>query len=412
MNTELFIAKRIFGARNGKTRISRPAVTIAQWGVAVGIIVMTVSVCITVGFKHEIRDKIAGFGGHIQIINNESDENGSRPLTITQAETDSLRDTRDIAHVQTFIQKPGLIMAGDEYEGIVMKGIGSNYDTRFFASHITEGTLPHFTDTASSGSIVLSRTLAKRLDAAIGDKVNIYFMQNGIKARRPTVAAIYETHYTDMDNILVLTDIYTLRRIGNWDSDKYTGVEIYIDDYSTLNATRDSLLPFIGDIATAHDESVYVPTIEELNPHMFSWLNVLDRTVWIILVLVLGISGFTIISGLLILILEKTSFIGTLKAIGAKNFSIRKIFLYYAMFIIGRGMLYGNATALFLCFIQQQSGIIGLDPEMYYMDSVPVEFTWWLIPMNIAIFIISVAMLVVPSMLISRIDPTKAIKFE
>lgn len=412
MNTELFIAKRIFGARNGMARISKPAVTIAQWGVAVGIIVMTVSVCITVGFKNEIRDKITGFGGHIQITNNESDENGSRPLTITQSEADSLRASDGISHVQTFIQKPGLVMAGDEYEGVILKGIGNDYDTRFFASHIKEGTLPHFSDTASSGSILLSRTLAARLDAGIGDKVNIYFMQNGIKARRPKIAGIYETHYSDMDNLLILTDMHTLRRIGNIDSDKYSGVEIYIDDYTSLSSTRDSLLPLISRIAASHNESLYVPTIEESNSHMFSWLNVLDRTVWIILVLVLGISGFTVISGLLILILEKTSFIGTLKALGARNLSIRKIFLYYAMFIIGRGMIYGNVIALALCLVQKHGRIIALDPGMYYMDSVPIEFTWWLLPMNIAMFTISVAMLVIPSMLISRIEPTKAIKFD
>ena len=191
-----------------------------------------------------------------------------------------------------------------------------------------------------------------------------------------------------------------------------SGIEIVIDDYNRLEETRSNILPTINSIAENNGQRLFVQTIEEANPHMFAWLDVLDQTVWIILVLVLGIAGFTMVSGLLILILEKTNLIGILKAIGAKDISIRRIFLYYATFIIGRGMLLGNIIGLSLCLIQQQTKLIKLDPSMYYMDSVPIEFTWWLLPMNIVMFILSVAMLVVPSMLISRIEPTKAIKFE
>ena len=237
-------------------------------------------------------------------------------------------------------------------------------------------------------------------------------MHNGIKARRMTLAAIYETHLNEVDDILAITDIYTTRRLNNWEKNMSSGIEIVIDDYNRLEETRSNILPTINSIAENNGQRLFVQTIEEANPHMFAWLDVLDQTVWIILVLVLGIAGFTMVSGLLILILEKTNLIGILKAIGAKDISIRRIFLYYATFIIGRGMLLGNIIGLSLCLIQQQTKLIKLDPSMYYMDSVPIEFTWWLIPMNIVMFILSVAMLVVPSMRISGIEPTKAIKFE
>ena len=413
MNYELFIARRLFGSPTREGRISKPAVTIAQWGVAVGIMVMIVSVCIVVGFKHEVRDKIIGFGSHIQVSNYyESDEQGELPVTVRAEDLDELARVNGIVKVQTFVSKTGLIAAGEEFEGVVVKGIGSGYDTRFFASHIVEGTLPSFCDTAASNKIVISRTTANKLKTELGDKLNIYFMQGGIKARRMEVAAIYETHLHEMDEVITLTDIYTTRRLNGWTSDKATGIEISVAEYDKLYETRDNSITAVSSIANRNGERLFVQTIDERNPHLFAWLALLDSTVWIILVLVLGIAGFTMVSGLLILILEKTNLIGIMKAIGAKDLSIRKIFLFYAMFIIGRGMLWGNAIGLALCIIQQLTGIIGLDPSMYYMERIPIEFTWWLVPMNIGMFIISTAMLVLPSMLISRIAPTKAIRFE
>lgn len=412
MNLELFIARRLFGARKSGKRISRPAVTIAQWGVAVGIAIMTISMCIVVGFKHEIRNKIIGFVGHIQVCNYVTGTNGELPITVTTDDIDKITAKNGIGHVQKFVRKPGLIAAGNEYEGVLVRGIGSDYDTSFFSSHITEGEMPAFTDTAASNSIVLSRALANKLNSNVGDKVDIYFMQDGIKIRRMTLVAVFETHLNELDATLALTDIYTMRRINKWNSDESSGIEIAVPDHEELETARDNVLSVMNEIAIEHNEQLYVQTVEEMNPHMFAWLDVLDGTVWIILVLVLGIAGFTGISGLLILILEKTNFIGILKALGAKNTSIMKTFLYYAMFIIVRGILWGNIIGISLCLIQKQTNIISLDPEMYYMRYVPIEFTWWLLPMNILMFIISVSMLVLPSMLISYIKPTKAIKFE
>lgn len=412
MNIELFIAQRLFATRKGEKRISKPAVLIAQWGVAVGLMVMILSVCIVIGFKHQVREKIIGFGQHIQVRNYESTLQGEMPVTATDSLLITLKKIPLVDNAQRYAQKPGLIAVGDEFDGIVLKGIGNDYDLSFFADYMKDGELPTFSDTSSSGSLLLSKAIADKMKISVGDKVNIYFVQNNVKARRFTVKGLYETNLAEMDNLVALTDIYTVRRLNGWADDKCTGIEITVTDYDYLEQVRDSVVELMDMETRRNYEKLYIQTVEEMNPALFAWLNILDGTVWVILILVLSVAGFTMISGLLILILEKSNLIGILKAIGAQDVSIRKIFLYYAMFIIGRGMLWGNAIAFTLSVLQYYYGIVKLDPEMYYMDRVPIEFSWWLIPLNIAMFILSVAMLLLPSMLISHIEPTKAIRFE
>ena len=412
MNLEFFLASRLYSTRKGKRRLSRPAVTIAQCGVAIGTIVMFLSICIIVGFKNQVRDKVVGFGGHIQILNYESSNESATPITVDSILTSKVQATNGVKQMQQYVQVPGIILANGEYEGIALKGVDSSYDLSFFASSIVEGELPEFTSEAASNAVIISRTTAKRLKLKSGDKVNIYFMQGGIRARKMTVAAIYETYLTEFDNIMALTDIYTTRKLNGWEADKATGVEITIDNYDNRYLCSEELGTAIDDAAIRNREGLYSATIDELYPAIFNWLDVLDQTVWIILILVICIASFTMVSGLFILILEKSNFIGIMKAVGAANISIRRIFIYYAGMIVVKGMLIGNAVAIAICIIQQQSGIIAIDPEMYYMDKVPIEFSWLLVPMNIAMFIISIAILVIPSMLISKIEPVKAIKFE
>ncbi len=411
MNLELFIARRLYGTRKGAKRISRPAVTIAQWGVAIGTLVMMISICIIVGFKQQIRDKVIGFGGHINIMSYESSSNNAIAIKATPELLHSLEELPDVKSVNPFIYKPGMILSGGEYEGVMLKGVGEKHDLSYIESHLVSGEMPAFSDTVASNSVVISKILASKLQASVGDKVYIYFFQNGMKARHMVVSAIYETHLTELDNIMALTDVYTLRRVCGWENNEVTGVEISINDYSRLYNVQESIYEVIDEFGDS-DDMLYAPTIDELYPALFAWLDVLDQTVWLILVLVLFIAGFTMVSGLLILILEKTNFIGVLKAIGARNVSIGKVFLYYACIIIAKGIIIGNVMGFVLCLLQQQFSIVGLDPEMYYMDSVPVEFTWLLLPMNIGMFFISLFMLLVPSMLIAKIEPTKAIKFE
>lgn len=410
MNLELFIAKRLYGTRKGARRISRPAVAVAQWGVAVGTVVMFVSICIIVGFKHTIRDKVVGFGGHIQLMDVETAANGDVPMVASDELLAELSSVEGVKNVAPTVQKPGMVLAGGEYEGVVLKGVGDGYDLDFLEENLVEGTLPSFTGSAASGSVVISRYLASRLKVAVGDKLNLYFLQNGVKARRMSVAAIYETHLSELDGMMAVTDMYTVRRLNGWGNDEVNAVEISINDYEELENVRQR----VNGVAMQYSSTsrLYAPTIEELYPALFAWLGVLDQTVWLILVLVLFIAGFTMVSGLLILILEKSSFIGTMKALGAGNVSVARVFLYYACIVIGKGIVAGNAVALLLCLLQKYSGVVALDPEMYYMTSVPVEFSWLLIPMNVFMFLLSVAMLLLPSMFIARIEPTKAIRFE
>lgn len=412
MNLELFIAKRLYGTRKGVRRISRPAVTIAQWGVAVGALVMFVSICIIVGFKHQVREKAIGFSGHIQVLNGEQDSNGPLPVVLERESIDKIATIEGIENVSAYIQKPGMIVANNEYEGIMLKGVDSNYDLTFIKESLVEGNIPQFGDTAATNEIIISRATANRTNSKVGDKIVLYFVQGGIKARKMTIAAIYETHLTDFDNIMAVTDIYTMRRLHGWEIGEVSGIEITSDDYNKIALQRDTINEVIQALNSKNDGLLYAPTIEEMYPALFSWLEILDQTVWLILILVLCIATFTMISGLLILILEKSNLIGIMKAIGARNASIRKVFIYYAMFIIGRGLFIGNAIGIAICIIQQQTGIIAIDPEMYYMDRVPIEFSWLLVPVNIAMFVLSVAIMVIPSMLISKIEPTKAIKFE
>ena len=410
MNLEKFLARRLYSTRRGGRRISRPAVAIAQWGVAVGTLVMFVSICIIVGFKQQIREKIIGFGGHIQVINYEATSDGNASVKADSLFLNELMAVDGVEHVQPFANKAGMLVGGNEYEGILLKGVGADYDLSFVKENIVEGELPAWSNDKASNVIALSRTTAGKLNLNIGDKVNIYFLQDGIKARRMSVGAIYETHLQELDNIMALTDIYTVRRLNGWEHDEFSGVEIAVADYGNADFTAWD----VNDVVQRNntESTLYASTIDELYPSLFAWLGILDQTVWLILILVLFIAGFTTISGLLILILEKSNFIGVMKAIGAHDVSIAKVFLYYSCIIIGKGLLWGNVLATVLCFIQQKFHIVALDPSMYYMNSVPIEFTWLLVPMNIGIFVLSVLMLILPSMFISRIEPTKAIKFE
>lgn len=412
MSLEFFLARRLYSTRKGKRHLSRPAVTIAQWGVTIGTIVMFLSICIIVGFKHQVREKVVGFGGHIQVLTYERNSEKTTPITADSTLLQELLAADGVKHIQQYVQTPGIILANGEYEGIILKGVDSNYDLSFFADNITEGKLPQFTSDSASGDIVISRKTADRLSLKSGDKVNVYFMQSGIRARKMSIAAIYETHLTEFDNFMALTDIYTTRKLNGWSKDKATGIEITAKNYDNRYICCEEIAHAVDNAARRNREGLYSPTIDELYPAMFNWLDVLDQTVWIILILVICIAGFTMISGLFILILEKSSFIGIMKALGAKDFSIRKVFIHYAGLIVIKGMCIGNAIAVAICIIQQLTGIISIDPEMYYMESVPIEFSWLLIPMNATMFVISIAILVIPSMLISKIEPVKAIKFE
>lgn len=415
MNLPLFIAKRIYSDNDAQQKVSKPAIRIATAGVAVGLAVMIVSVCIVLGFKHTIRDKVIGFGSHITVANFMTIHgNGQRPIAMNDSMTKVLRSVNGVRHVQRYALKQGILKTDSDFLGVAFKGIAAEYDTTFIHNNMVSGCIPTFSDEASHNKIVISKIMADMLKIKTGDKVFAYFIDNdNVRMRRFLVSGIYQTNLTQYDKTICFTDLYTAVRLNGWNNDQVTGAEIIVNDFNKVNGVEDILVSKVNRTTDSYGETYSSETIQESNPQIFSWLDLLDLNVWIILALMLCVAGFTMISGLLIIILERTNMIGVLKALGAKNKTIRKTFLWFAVFIIGKGMIIGNVIGLGLVIIQNVTGMVTLDPSTYYVKTVPVEINIPLIVLlNIATLLISVFVLIAPSFLISRIHPAKSMRYE
>ncbi|CCZ47669.1 MAG TPA: ABC transporter permease [Mediterranea massiliensis] len=414
MNLPLFIAHRIYRDNDSGRQVSRPAVLIAMTGIAIGLAVMIVAVSVIVGFKKEVRDKIAGFGAHIQITNLDAGSlYESLPVSMTTAELDSLRALSYIRHVQRYSLKAGMIKTDEAFQGMLLKGVGPDYDTEFFRRHLLEGEMPQFSDTASSNRVVISRSLADKLKLKLGDKMDTYFIQDDIRARRFVIAGIYQTNLTEFDNLYLLTDLYTVNRLNRWTADRFSGLELTVTDYSRLEDITWEIASALEGKTDRYGQEFCARNIEQLNPGIFAWLGILDVNIWVILVLMIGVAGFTMISGLLIIIIERTSMIGVLKSLGADNRTIRHLFLWFSVFLIGKGMLWGNVIGLAFYVVQRFFGLFKLDPATYYMDTVPVSFNLWIfLPLNAGTLLASILMLVGPSYLITRIRPADSMRYE
>lgn len=411
---ESFIARRLYKNEQGSRRVSRPAVLIAQAGVALGLAVMLLTIAVSFGFKHEVREKAVGFSAHLHISNYESaQEYEALPVAADTSLLHTLRSMRGVEHVQRYATKPGVFRTDDNFMGYVLKGVGEDYDLSFYAQYLREGVLPQFSDSIASGNVLISRVIADKLQLGVGDRVDSYFLQGSMRARRYTIAGIYETGFSDYDRLFVITDLKAVQALNRWEADQVAGIEVQLTDFSKVEDMSWELSTILDRTEDKYGEEYLVQSVTDINPGLFAWLDVLDMNVWLILALMIGVAAFTMISGLLILIIERTQFIGILKALGASDASVRKAFLYLAMLIIGKGMLWGNIVGLGLCAIQKLTHVIPLDPANYYLDCVPIEFNWvFIIAVNVAMFVLSVLVLIVPSHLISRIYPTKAMRFE
>ena len=304
-------------------------------------------------------------------------------------------------------------MTSDNFQGMVLKGVGQEYDLTYISQHVIDGEIPLFTDTAATNKVMLSKSMADKLKLKAGDKIYTYYVDDNVRARRLTVSAIYQTNFSAFDDYFLITDIYTVNKLNKWEPDQVSGVEIDVDDYSRIDEVNDNLRSSLFENSDKYGQSYFSRTIVEANPQIFAWLDLLDLNVWVILILMTGVAGFTMISGLLIIILERTNMIGVLKAMGADNNSIRKIFLSFSVFLIGRGMLWGNIIGLSLCLIQYFFEPVKLDPSVYYVNSVPIELNVFIyILLNVFTLVVSVLMLVGPSYLISRIHPARSIRYE
>lgn len=414
MNLELFIARRIHFNKEGDRQVTPPAVKLAIIGIALGLAVMILSVTIITGFKKEVRNKVIGFGSHIQISNFDSNTSYETiPVAISDTLLQELKDYPGIRHVESFATKPGILKTDNDFEGIVLKGVDTDYDWSFFRTNLVEGDILTIDPDKNSTGVIISRHLSDRVNLKIGESFLTYFIQDEVRARKFTVTGIYDTGFLDYDKIFVIADIKQVRRLNGWDNDEASGLEILVDNYNDLDGLTYELYVYMSEKQDRHGNGFYVESIKDMNPMIFNWLDVLDLNVIVILILIMAVAGFTMISGLLILILERINMIGILKAMGKNNLSIRKIFLYISFFLIGKGMIWGNITGITCCLVQSHFKLISLDPSVYYLDAVPIDLNILsLILLNIGTLTASLLMMLAPSYLITRIDPVKSIRFE
>lgn len=412
MNLEYFIAKRIH-FRQDRKNVSRPAVRIAILGIAIGLAVMLIALSIVLGFKQEIRNKTIGFGGHIQITNFDSNNTYEMaPISLNDSLKNGIASIKGVRHIQPFATKPGIIKTDDQFQGIVLKGIDRNFDWNFFKVNMVDGDTLNVKDSLQN-KVVISKHLADLFKLKTGDSFFTYFIQDQIRARKFTISGIYSTNFIEYDKLFILTDIRQVQNLNQWSDSQVSGYEVLINDFDEIDAVGDEVYFLTANKLQSDGSSYYTQTIKDINPQIFSWLDLLDMNVWVILFLMLAVAGFNMISGLLILILERTNMIGILKSIGATNWSVRKIFLYHSLFLIGKGMLWGNIVGLLLCAIQYFTGILPLDPEAYYISTVPVLFNWPLILLlNAGTLLASILMMIGPSYLITKILPATIIRYE
>jgi len=414
MNLPFFIAKRIYSSQGDKRKVSRPAIRIATLGVGVGLAVMIVTVSVVLGFQHTIRDKVVGFGSHIQVQNNMTyHPTDGYAVTVGDSLISVLNSIKGVKHTQRFAYTQGILKTDDDFLGVLFKGVGPEYDMHFIEQHLVEGEIPLFSDTASTNKLLISKMIADKLNLKVGDKIYAYYINNNVRARRYAVTGIYQTNLTRFDESLCFIDIYTACRLNGWENNQVSGAELLVNNFDELSLTEADVIEKVNRTSDGNGQVLSSQTIYEAYPQVFTWLQLLDINVWIILALMVCVAGFTMISGLLIIILERTQMIGILKALGARNTTIRHTFLWFAAFIIGQGLLLGNILGLGIILLQKSTGIVTLDPQTYYVSEAPMELNLPLILLlNIATMLISIFVLIAPSYLISHIHPAKSMRYE
>lgn len=406
MRPETFIARRLYAAQSAEKRSSTPAVRVALAGMIIGVVVMVVTICVVVGFKRTITEKIAGFGAHIQVVNFENNNTYEyQPITYTDSLVDALSSLDHITHVTPFFTKPGILKTDDAFNGIVLKGT-DYWD--YFAQNLIEGTLP-----TEPAQVIISEDMSRTLRLSVDDRVLCYFVGDDVRVRRLQVSGIYRTGFGDFDGLFVLGQPDLIRQLNQWSDHQASGLELLVDDFAWLEQAADAVYFTTANRLDEEGNAYYTQTIEQLNPQIFSWLDLLDMNVVIILILMLCVAGFNIISGLIILIIDSITMIGTLKALGADNRFVRRIFLTEASMLILRGVIWGNVIGLALVAVQYFTHVLPLDATTYYVNFVPVAFPWlgW-IALNIGTILISLLILLAPSAIVTHISPAKVMHFD
>ncbi len=417
MNTELFISRRLFFEKNTAKFLSQKIIRIALIGIALGLAVMIVSVAVITGFKEEIRNKVIGFGSHIQVVNFDSSNSyETRPISQKQPFLENLTALDGVENVGVYATKPGMIKTDEYIQGIVFKGVESHYDWTFFKKNLVVGNLPSISDSVRSEQILISEQVAELLEVSVGERVVLYFINEDESLPRMlqlTISGLYRTSLEEFDNLFVMGDLQQVQRLNNWGDDQVSGFEIVISNFDRIDEIEQDVRNTVLNYSVENDAILRTTNITREYPQIFDWLSILDMNVWVILILMAVVAGFNMISGLLVLILERSKMIGVLKALGSPNWSIRKVFLYLSVFLTSRGMLWGNLAGIGFVIVQHYFEVIKLNPTTYYVDVVPVNFSLLhLILLNAGTVAATTLMLVVPSYLVSKISPEKTIRFD
>lgn len=404
--SEWKIAKRLYFSNEGKARSSRPAVRVALGGIVIGVMVMIVAICVVVGFKQEVQRKVAGFGSHIQVVNFDNNATYElQPVEVSDSLLLKLSELPHIKQVSTFASKPGILKTDSAFHGIIFKGT-DYWD--YFAANMVSGSLP-----AEKNEVIISTVLANQLHLTVGDPILCYFVQEDLRVRKLYISGLYNTCMSEMDRLFVLGDIQLVRQLNQWKNTQASGIEILVDDLKHLEKAADRVYFATANRLDEAGNAFYTQTLEQLNPQIFGWLDLLDMNVVIIIVLMLCVSGFSIITGLIILILESITLIGTLKALGACNRFVRRIFMYESILLVGKGVLFGNLLGLGIVALQYFTQLIPLDAATYYVSYVPMAFPWLgLVGLNIGVLLVSWVIMLAPSAIVSQISPAKVMHFE
>lgn len=410
MNVPYYIARKIQKARNTKGSIIGPVISAATLAIVLGMMLMIISLSTGLGLKRAISNKIIGFSGHITItrydLNNSFEQ---QPISMDSVTADELKTLSAVAHVQPFATKAGILTGADDFEGIVLKGVDKNYDWHFFKENIREGKIPTLLDTVRNDSVLISTVLAGRLRIGLHDTVRMYFMQQPPKPpriRRFYVAGIFSTGLDEFDKTYIIGDLKHVQRLNSWREDEVGGYEVTLANAENLDQTTE-------DLRAALPYDLDARSVRSQNEQLFQWLDLFDLNIYLIIGIMLAVAIINMVSALLILILDRTNMIGLLKALGMPNGKLMQVFIYQSASIILRGMFWGNLLGLGVCFLQQQFGIIKLDPETYYVTQAPISIDVPLILLlNAGVLVVCLISLLLPALVVSKISPVKALRYE
>lgn len=411
MNFEFFIARRIIASKDYKSSISAPIIKIAITAIALGIIMMLISIATGVGLQKKIREKVSAFNGDIIITNFDTNfsNDSQNPISKNQDFYPTFKNIDGIKHVQVSASKGGVIRTETDFEGVVVKGVGNDYNWEYFKDYLTEGKLPNFKDDLNS-DILISEYLANRLHLKLGDKVTTFFLNDEVsktpRSRGFDIVGIYNSGFQQFDEQFIITDIRHIQRLNKWEEDQIGAFEVFVNNF-------DEIIPIGQEVYNETGSTLDTQTIRDKYASIFEWLDLFDFNIIMIIGIMILVAGINMITALLVLILERTQMIGILKALGSSNWSVRKVFLYNAMYLIGVGLFWGNLIGIGLLLVQKYGKVFKLNPDTYYVNEAPVYLHWdYILILNTGTFLLCLLMLLIPSFIIAKISPVKAIRFE